>query len=159
MGCSLKLNGNFNLKPISEFIIRSVCQLKSLRIENINVNEGELLQVLENFPTITTLILHELYPGVNIPSPSVLTPRRWIIEKLLRCLAIAPNDQAVILPRLKHLNILLSCRISEVDKGWLFRMLASRTHPDLPKGERLKKLFFASKEDMKSYSWVSDGRI
>ncbi|KAK0206811.1 hypothetical protein DFS33DRAFT_621419 [Desarmillaria ectypa] len=158
MGCSPKLNGTFSLKSISEFIVRSACRLRSLRVENINVNEDELMQVLENAPTITTLVLHELYPGVNIPSPSVLTPRRWITSKLLRCLTITTNDPA-ILPRLKHLDILLSCRISEINEGWFLRMVASRTNPDLPKGVRLKKLYFSSKKGAKSYSLANDGKI
>lgn len=156
--CSPKLDGIFRLKPISEFIVRSGCRLRSLRVENINVHEDDLIEVLENVPTITTLVLYELHPGVNTPTPRILTPRRWITDKLLRSLTITPNVP-VILPRLKHLDILLSCRISEIDEDLLLRMAASRTNPDLPKEGRLKKLYFASKKGQKSYPWLSGGRI
>ncbi|KAK0461864.1 uncharacterized protein EV420DRAFT_1527710 [Desarmillaria tabescens] len=153
ISCSPKLNGIFSVKPISELIVRSACRLRSLRVENINIDEDELIQLLENAPTITTLVLYELYPGVNIPSPCVLTPRRWITDKLLRRLTITPNVP-VILPRLKHLHILISCMIRELDEVCLLRMVKSRTSLNLPKGERLKKLYFASKKSTKSYSWL-----
>ncbi|KAK0491273.1 hypothetical protein IW261DRAFT_1436735 [Armillaria novae-zelandiae] len=156
--CSPKLDGIFRLKPISEFIVRSGCRLRSLRVENVNVHEDDLIQILENAPTITTLVLYELHPGVNIPTPRVLKPRRWITDKLLRCLTVAP-DVPVILPRLKHLDILLSCRTSEIEEDLLLRMAASRTNPDLPKGARLKRLYFTSKKGVKSYPWLSGGRI
>lgn len=156
--CSPKLDDIFRLKPISEFIVRSGCRLRSLRVENVNVHENDLIQVLENTPTITTLVLHELHPGVNSPTPRVLTPRRWITDKLLRHLTVTPNVP-VTLPRLKHLDILLSCRISEIEEDLLLRMAVSRTNPDLPKGARLKKLYLASKKGVKSYPWLSGGRI
>ncbi|KAK0190695.1 hypothetical protein F5146DRAFT_564806 [Armillaria mellea] len=156
--CSPILDGNFRLKPISEFIARSGCRLRSLRIENVNIHEEDLIQVLENAPTITILVLYELHPGVKIPTPRVLTPQRWITDKLLRYLTITPNVP-VILPRLKHLDILFSCRMNEIEEDLLLRMAASRTNPDLPRGARLKKLYFASRNGVKSHPWLSGGRI
>ncbi|KAK7042993.1 hypothetical protein VNI00_008731 [Paramarasmius palmivorus] len=109
--------------PLHTFLARSACNLTSLRLSWLPIQDTEAMSLLQNMASLTSLQLDEY----RTPSPNVI-----VTTSFLMCLAVdhgsSSATSALFLPRLVDLR--LSVHRAGLDINALVRAVSTRWLPD-----------------------------
>jgi hypothetical protein len=120
--------------------------LKTLHLRRTALSDEQLVEGLKHLPLLTSLIVHSS-DGVQEPEPTVT---RYLFSALTRNFfsSSSMDDDGMLLPRLKNLEMTLSSQITQAALDDLLEMLQSRLREDGVGVVRLESVRLRSSVDL-----------